>query len=145
MRGKDFKRTKKNPTYPFLWRKPWDEGQAMGHDVYDEQVNNILHANLWLQRISPKKKKKKKEVEWTEKAEIRKAEFLAAGEACQVMFWSTPGQWERFSRVSFISVLVWYPTMRKGTGGVKDSTQSLWMTLHPRSIMEFIVSTQRYV
>ena len=32
------------------------------------------------------KKKKKKEVEWTEKAEIRKAEFLAAGEACQVMF-----------------------------------------------------------
>ena len=36
-----------------------------------------------------------KEVEWPRKAEIRKAEFLATGEACKSILWPTPGVNER--------------------------------------------------
>ena len=40
-------------------------------------------------------KKRKKDFEWNEKAEIRKAWFLAVGEACRAIFWPAPGFRER--------------------------------------------------
>ena len=37
---------------------------------------------------------KKNEVAGTRKADIKKAEFLAAGEACKTLFWSIAGKTE---------------------------------------------------